>query len=70
MVEQRDDGTGDRLDRHRAAGAAGVPMAPELHRDHLPARRQGSDQRPEIEVDGQQAPWSSTSGLPLPRISS
>ena len=55
MVEQRDDVTGQRLDRHRAVGVGGVPVALELHRDHLPARRQGFEQRPEIEVDGQQA---------------
>ena len=54
MVEQRDDVTGQRLDR-RAAGVGGVPVALELHRDHLPARREGFEQRPEIEVDGQQA---------------
>src|SRR5262249_57738855 len=55
MVEQRDDVTGQRLDGHRAAGVGGVPVALEPHRDHLPARRQGVEQRPEIEVDGQQA---------------
>jgi hypothetical protein len=26
MVQQRDDVTGQRLDRHRAAGVGGVPM--------------------------------------------
>jgi len=50
-----DDVTGQRLDRHRAAGVGGVPVALEFHRDHLPARREGFEQRPEIEVDGQQA---------------
>jgi hypothetical protein len=30
-------------------------VALEFHRDHLPARRKGSEQRPEIEVDGHQA---------------
>ena len=30
-------------------------MALELHGDHLPARRKGFEQRPEIEVDGHQA---------------
>ena len=55
MVEQRDDVTGQRLDRHRAVGVGGVPVALELHRDHLPARRKGFEQRPEIEVDGHQA---------------
>src|SRR6266571_5098944 len=29
-------------------------MALELHSDHLPARREGFEQRPEIEVDGHQ----------------
>jgi len=55
MVEQRDDVTGQRLDRHRAAGVGGLPVALQLHRDHLPARLKGLEQRPEIEVDGQQA---------------
>jgi hypothetical protein len=55
LVQQRDDVPGQRLDRHRAAGVGGVPVALELHRDHLPARRKGLEQRPEIEVDGQQA---------------
>ena len=55
MVEQRDDVTGQRLDRHRAVGVGGVPVALEFHRDHLPARREGFEQRPEIEVDGHQA---------------
>jgi hypothetical protein len=31
-----------------------VPVALELHRDHLPACRKGPEQWPEIEVDGQQ----------------
>jgi hypothetical protein len=35
--------------------SAGVPVALELHRDHLPARREGFQQRPETEIDGQQA---------------
>jgi hypothetical protein len=56
LVEQRDDVTGLRLDRHRAAGVGGVPVALELNRDHLPARREGFEQRPEIQLDGQQAP--------------
>jgi len=55
MVEQRDDVTGQRLDRHRAAGVGGVPVALQFHRDHLPAHRQGFEQRPEIEVDGHQS---------------
>jgi hypothetical protein len=55
MIQQRNDVTGQRLDRHRPTGIGGVPVALELHRDHLPARRKGSEQRPEIEVDGQQA---------------
>jgi hypothetical protein len=40
---------------YRAAGAGGVPVALELHGDHLPACRKGFEQRPESEVDGQQA---------------
>jgi hypothetical protein len=55
MVEQRDDVTGQRLDGHRAVGVGGVPVALELYRDHLPSRRKGFEQRPEIEVDGHQA---------------
>jgi hypothetical protein len=55
MVQQRDDVTSQRLDRHRAAGVGSVPVALELHRDHLPARRERLEQRPEAEVDGQQA---------------
>ena len=55
MVKQRDDVIGQCLDRHRAAGVGGVPVALELDRDHLPARRERLEQRPEIEVDGQQA---------------
>ena len=54
-AEQRNDVTGQRLDRHRAAGVGGAPVALELHRDHLPARRQGLEQRPETEIDSQQA---------------
>jgi hypothetical protein len=38
-----------------AAGAGGVPVALELHRDYLPARRKWFGQPPEIEVDGHQA---------------
>jgi hypothetical protein len=30
-------------------------VALEFHRDHLPAHREGLEQRPEIEVDGHQA---------------
>jgi len=55
MIQQRDDVTGQRLDRHRAAGVGGVPVPLELGRDHLPGRREGFEQRPEAEVDGQQA---------------
>jgi hypothetical protein len=55
MVERRNDVTGQRLDRHRAGGICGVPVALQLHRDHPPARREGFEQQPEIEVDGQQA---------------
>jgi hypothetical protein len=46
MVQQRDDVTGQRLDRHRAAGVGGVPAALQLHRDDLPARRERFEQRP------------------------
>ena len=55
MVEQRDDIVGERLDRHRTVGVGGVPVALELHRDQLPTRSKGFEQRPEIEVDGHQA---------------
>ena len=55
VIEQRNDVTGQRPDRHRAAGVGGAPVALELHRDHLPARRQGLEQRPETEIDSQQA---------------
>ena len=55
MVEQRDNVTGQRLDRHRAVSVGGVPVALELHRDHVPPRRKGFEQRAEIEVDGHQA---------------
>jgi hypothetical protein len=41
MIQQRDDVADQRLDRHRAAGVSGVPVVLELHRDHLPARREG-----------------------------
>jgi hypothetical protein len=55
MVQQRDNVTGQRLDRHRTVSVGGVPVALQLHRDHLPARRKGFEQRPEIEDDGHQA---------------
>ena len=32
-----------------------MPVALELHRDHLAGRREGFEQRPEVEVDGHQA---------------
>ena len=69
MIEQRDNVTGQRLDRHRTAGVGGVPVALQLHRDHLPARRKGLEQRPESEVDGHQATMQQHQWLPLPRIS-
>ena len=53
-MEERDDVTGQRLDRHRTIGIRSAPVALELHRDHLAARRKGFEQRPEIEVDGHQ----------------
>jgi hypothetical protein len=69
MVEQRDDVTGQRLDRHGAAGVGGVPVALEFRRDHLPARREGSSNGRKLRPMVIRPPWSSTSGLPLPRIS-
>ena len=55
VVEQRDDIVGERVDRHRTVGVGGVPVALELHRDHLPTRSKGFEQRAEIQVDGHQA---------------
>jgi hypothetical protein len=37
------------------AANGGVPVALELDRDHLPARRERLEQRPETEIDRQQA---------------
>ena len=46
MIEQRYNVTSQRLDRHLAVCVGSVPMALKLHRDHLPARRKGFEQRP------------------------
>src|SRR5262249_26550028 len=53
-IKQRDHVTGQRVDRHRTVGVGGVPMALELDRYHVPARRERAEQRPEVRVDGQQ----------------
>jgi hypothetical protein len=38
MVEQGDDVSGQRFNRHRPVGVGGVAVTLELDRDHLPVR--------------------------------